>query len=98
MSAGRRDGSDLILELRVQPRATSNQFSGLFGERLRVRLNAPPVDGRANAALVAFLSEAFSVPKSRIDIERGHGERNKRVRIRGGANIPPALAALIGVE
>ncbi|MCE3285456.1 MAG: hypothetical protein K0R70_1712, partial [Steroidobacteraceae bacterium] len=51
----RRDGVDVLLEVRVQPRASRNEFAGVVGTRLRVRLNAPPVDGRANAALVDFV-------------------------------------------
>lgn len=95
MSAARLDGEDLILELRVQPRASSNGFAGLFGERLRVRLNTPPVDGRANAALIEYLAEVFAVPRSRVQIERGHTDRNKRVRILQGAEIPAPLADLL---
>ena len=59
MTAGRRDGRDLVLEVRVQPRASRSEFAGLHGDRVRVRLQAPPVDGRANAALVEFLAAAF---------------------------------------
>lgn len=96
--AVRRDGADLLLELRVQPRAATRGFAGLFGDRLRVRLQAPPVDGRANEALVEFLAQAFDVPKSSVVIERGLTGRDKRVRIRGPGNpLPTPLASLLGV-
>ena len=71
MTAGRRDGRDLVLEVRVQPRASRSEFAGLHGDRVRVRLQAPPVDGRANAALVEFLAATFDVPRARVTIEHG---------------------------
>lgn len=95
--AVRRDGADLILELRIQPRAATSGFAGRFGERLRVRLQAPPVDGRANEALIEFLAEVLGVPKSSVVIERGLTGRDKRVRIRGPASpLPGVLASLLG--
>ena len=96
MGAGRRDGSDLLLELRVQPRASRSEFAGTFGDRLRVRLQAPPVDGRANAALVDFLADAFGVPRARVTIERGLSGRDKQVRIRGAAPLAQQMAELVG--
>jgi len=68
----------------------------MIGERLRIRLQAPPVDGRANAALVEFLSEAFSVPRASVSIERGLTGRDKLVRIRDAAHAAPHIAALLG--
>jgi hypothetical protein len=91
MPAARRDGDDLVLELRIQPRASATGFAGRFGDRLRVRLNAPPVDGRANAALVEFLGEACGVAKSQVVIEQGFTGRDKRVRVRGATRIPSAV-------
>lgn len=96
MSACRRDGDDLVLELRVQPRASRSAVEGLHGGRLRVRLQAPPVDGRANAALIALLARTFDIPRSRVRIEQGAGGRDKRVRILGAVAPPPALAAMLG--
>lgn len=98
MPAGRRDGSDLVIELRVQPRASRSRIEGLHGERLRVRLKAPPVDGRANEALVELLAETFSVPRARVRIEHGVASRDKRVRIVGTGTAPSALAALLGCD
>jgi uncharacterized protein (TIGR00251 family) len=97
LPAVRRDGEDLVLELRVQPRAATSGFAGQFGDRLRIRLQAPPVDGRANEALVEFLARALGVPKSAVVIERGLTGRDKRVRIRGpGRPLPGPLASLLG--
>jgi uncharacterized protein (TIGR00251 family) len=96
VSAARRDGDDLVIELHVQPRASRSAVDGLHADRLRVRLRAPPVDGRANEALVELLAEAFSVPRSRVRIEHGATGRHKRVRILGAGSAPPELVALLG--
>jgi len=98
MAAGRRDGADLVIELRVQPRASRSEVAGTFGDRLRIRLQAPPVDGRANAALVEFLAEAFDVPRARVVIEHGLSGRDKRVRIRGPGPLEPQMKAFLGCE
>jgi uncharacterized protein (TIGR00251 family) len=90
-AAIRRDGADVLLEVRVQPRASRNEFAGLMGERLRVRLNAPPVDGRANTALVDFVADACGLPRARVTLDRGTTGRDKRLRLHGLATIPPAL-------
>lgn len=96
MPACRHDGEDLILEVRVQPRASCSEFAGLHGERLRIRLQAPPVDGKANAALVEFVAEAFGIPRARVTIEHGLAGRDKRLRLRGVARLPAALQSLLG--
>ena len=96
MPAVRREGADLVLELRVQPRAAQSAIAGLHGGRLRIRLAAPPVDGRANAALVELLAETFGVPRAQVSIEHGLAGRDKRVRVRDAAHVPPAIEALLG--
>jgi uncharacterized protein (TIGR00251 family) len=98
MTAARHDGRDLVLEVRVQPRASRSEFAGLHGDRVRVRLQAPPVDGRANAALVEFLAAAFGVPRARVSIEHGLAGRDKRVRIRDAGAIALQIKALIGCD
>jgi uncharacterized protein len=98
MGAARRDGDDLVLEVRVQPRAARSEFAGPFGERLRIRLHAPPVDGRANAALIAFLADAFGVPRARVAIEHGLAGRDKRVRIQDPGPVPLPLRPIVGCD
>ncbi len=56
MSYYRWDGEDLILDCHLQPKASSDEFAGLHGDRLKIRLTAPPVEGKANAHLMAFLA------------------------------------------
>jgi len=87
----RHDGADLLLDVRVQPRASRTEFAGLMGDRLRIRLNAPPVDGRANAALVAFVATQCGLARTRVTLERGQAGRDKQLRLHGLAAIPAAL-------
>jgi hypothetical protein len=91
MSFYRWDGEDLILECHLQPKASRDEFAGLHGERLKIRLTAPPVDGKANAQLLAFLAAAFAVSKSQVSLESGQQSRQKRVRIRQPRQLPEAL-------
>jgi uncharacterized protein (TIGR00251 family) len=87
----RWDGADLLLDLRVQPRAGSDAFGDPVGERLKLRLSAPPIDGKANAQLTRFLAKAFDVPKARVQLESGAASRNKRVRIQAPKQLPLGL-------
>ncbi|MBI3773009.1 MAG: YggU family protein [Gammaproteobacteria bacterium] len=93
MSAWRWQGPDLILELRVQPRASRDEISGLHGERLKVRITAPPVDGAANSHLLAFLAKVFGVAKSQVTLLAGESGREKRVRIEQPRQLPPGIPA-----
>lgn len=77
-------GADgIILRVKVVPRAPRTQVAGEMGDRLRIRLAAPPVEGRANEALVEFLAERLDVPRRDVEILSGDTGRLKRVRIRG---------------
>ena len=71
----------MVLDLHVQPGAARNEFAGRHGERLKVRLAARAVDGKANAALVEFLSEYYGVAKRDVRIVAGLKSRDKRVVI-----------------
>lgn len=78
-----RTGTGIRISVRVQPRASVTQVTGLHGDALRVRLTAPPVDGAANAALVEFLSETFGIPRASITIVAGATSRTKVVELTG---------------
>ncbi|MCK9987010.1 MAG: uncharacterized protein AzoDbin1_03482 [Azoarcus sp.] len=78
------DGS-VVLTLHIQPGAKKTEFVGLHGEALKIRLAAPPVDGKANAALCAFLADFCGVPKSAVSLVSGETSRAKRVRIDGAS-------------
>jgi len=86
----RRDG-DLTLALHIQPRAARNEVAGLHGDRIKIRLTAPPADGKANAALIDFLAAEFNVPKKSVDITAGHSDRRKTVVIRSPKRLPEWL-------
>ena len=88
-----RDGADVVLRVLVQPRASREAFAGVVGDRLKVSLTAPPVEGAANAALCAFLAKQFGVPKRRIQLESGETGRRKRVRVCAPQKWPPTLDA-----
>lgn len=88
MSYFRWDGDDLILDCHLQPKASSDEFAGLHGDRLKIRLTAPPVEGKANAHLLAFLGKAFGVAKSQVSLISGELNRQKRVRIQRPQKLP----------
>ena len=69
----------------MQPGAKRSEFAGRHGERVKVRLAAPAVEGKANAALIEFLAEYFDVPRRNVSIVSGVRSRAKRVAIEGVA-------------
>lgn len=75
----------LLLRLRVVPRAGRDAVQGPHGERLKIRLQAPPVEGKANRALLKFLSKQLGIPASRLVLVTGETSREKTVRVSGAA-------------
>jgi len=71
------------VKVRVQPRASRNQIVGFMGDTLRVRVTAPPEDGKANQAVIVLLAGSLDVAKSRVQIIRGHGSRDKLISVDG---------------
>ena len=69
--------------VRVQPRASKDVIAGVLDGALKIRLCAPPVENRANEALVVFLSDLLATPKTAVRIQSGEHGRNKRVEVRG---------------
>ncbi|MBV1774126.1 YggU family protein [Burkholderiaceae bacterium DAT-1] len=90
----RRDGDDWVLSLYLQPGAKKSGSAGLHDGCLKLRLAAPPVEGKANAALIAFLADWFGIPKNRVSIQSGELSRRKVVRIAGSARSPEGLLAV----
>ncbi|MBK8498755.1 MAG: YggU family protein [Flavobacteriales bacterium] len=78
----------LILTVHVQPGARRTEVVGTHGDALKIRLAAPAVEGKANAALIAFLAAAFGVPKRGIEILAGDSSRSKRVRVQSPRRRP----------
>jgi len=88
-------GQALLLDLRVQPRASRDRIVGAHGERIKITITAPPVDGKANTHLCRFLAKSFGVPRSRVTLLTGQSGRDKRISIDQPEKIPTALQGLI---
>ena len=82
LDARPREGG-VRVRVHVQPRAARTEIAGVHGDALKVRLNAPPVDGAANDALVRFLAERFGVPQRAVRVVSGHASRTKIVELDG---------------
>ena len=74
-------GDHIVLNIRVVPRASKDEIVGLYGDALKVRIQAPPVEGKANAYLVKFISKHWKIPRRNIKILSGETGRNKRLKI-----------------
>jgi uncharacterized protein (TIGR00251 family) len=92
---GAMTAESALLRIRVQPRAKRDEVVGERDGAIVIRLKAPPVDGKANAALTAFIAEAAGVPRSRVKIVRGASSREKVVHVNGVAE--QALRRALGV-
>jgi uncharacterized protein len=72
-----------VLKVSVLPKSSREELAGIHDRALRLRLTAPPIEGAANAACIAFLSRLLRIPKSRLLIIRGRHSRQKWIRIQG---------------
>lgn len=84
----REEAQAVVLTVHVQPGAKRTGVAGAHGDALKIRLAAPPADGKANAELIRFLAEAFDVPLRGVAILRGETSRDKAVRIVAPAKRP----------
>ena len=75
--------SGATFQVKVHPRAKKNAITGEIGDALKLALTAPPVEGRANEACIAFLAEVLNVPRSSVTIAAGENNRNKVIRVSG---------------
>lgn len=89
----RRNGAILSLTLHVQPGAKHSEIAGLHGEALKIRLAAPPVEGRANEALLKFIADLFGVPLRNTELKQGRQSRHKVVAVTGSNIEPETLLA-----
>lgn len=69
--------------VKVQPRARKNAITGVVGEALKLALTAPPVEGKANQAVIEFFADFFEIPRTSVSIASGETSRNKVIRIAG---------------
>jgi uncharacterized protein len=81
-------GNNLLLNIHVQTRAKENAISGLHGERLKLRINAPPVDNKANQHIINYLANEFSVKQSGIELISGLKHRDKQILIKQPGQLP----------
>lgn len=88
------DAGAVTFDVKVQPRASRERVVGMEGERLKIALTAPPVDGAANEALVRFLAAALGVARRDVEIVRGQTGRLKTVRV-GGVTRDAVLRVLV---
>lgn len=86
----RREGV-ITLTLHVQPGAKRSEIAGLHGGALKIRLAAPPIEGRANDALLKFIADIFSVPLRNVELHHGSQSRHKVVAITGSLVEPESL-------
>lgn len=88
----------VTLAIHAQPGAKKTAVTGVYGEgpgaQLKIAVHAPPLEGRANQALIAFLAESFSVPRAKIDLISGELSRSKVLLLKG-AKLAQVNAALV---
>ena len=80
-------GDGVLLQVSVMPNAKRTEVDGLHDGALRVRLAAPPIDGRANEALMAWLAKSMGVPKRDVELLRGESSRRKQVAIAASYDV-----------
>ena len=85
-------GDDVVINVHVQPRSGTTALTGRHGDALKLRVQAPPVDGRATEAARRLVADLFGVPATRVVLEAGERSRMKRFRVEG-CRIEAARAA-----
>lgn len=95
MHALEKTPTGIRLRLFLQPKASKDQIVGLHNDELKISITAPPIDGKANAHLLKFLSKAFKVAKSEIQLEKGELSRHKQVFIPSPKTLPDAILELL---
>lgn len=84
-------GDTLTLTIHAQPGAKKSEVAGLHGDALKIRIAAPPVEGKANEALIAFIAQLFDVPRKQVRLITGDTSRHKRVEVTGSAVGPDSI-------
>ena len=84
----RWEGDDLLLSLKVLPKAGRDAFIAPIGDRYKIAISAPPTQGKANARLVSFLAKSFGVGRRNVVLVNGESSRNKGVRITAPQKMP----------
>jgi len=71
----------IILKIYLQPKASKNEIVGPYRDGMKVKVTAPPVEGKANEALIHFLAKALKIPPAHIEILKGHHSREKTLKV-----------------
>jgi uncharacterized protein (TIGR00251 family) len=95
MAAYEFDGGDLLFCCYLQPKASRSEIVGLHDGAIKIRIAAPPVDGKANTALIKFLARYFATAAQAVDIVSGQHSRRKRIRVRGPLSLPKEFESLL---
>jgi len=91
----RTESDGVMLSVKLQPRASTNEIGEPLGDELRIKVTAPPVDSAANEALIRLLSETLDCPRNRIELVRGNTSRHKILKLHG-LSLETAMAKLSG--
>lgn len=86
------DGDDLVLAVRVQPRAAGDGFADVIGNEIKLRITTPPVGGKANRHVIALLAKTFKVARANVSIVKGKTARSKCVRIHRPTVLPGIIS------
>jgi uncharacterized protein (TIGR00251 family) len=81
--AARADGDGIVIDVLVQPRASRAKLGPVHGDRVKIAVTSPPVDGEANAAVIEVIAKALGVARSAVTIAAGAQSRRKTVRVKG---------------
>ncbi len=87
----RSEAGGITLTLHIQPGAKRSEVAGLHGDALKIRLAAPPIEGRANEVLLRFVADSFDVPLRQVELLRGAQSRHKMVKVTGSQVDPESL-------
>ncbi|OGV95943.1 MAG: YggU family protein [Nitrospinae bacterium RIFCSPLOWO2_02_FULL_39_110] len=79
----KEDKGNIFVNVKVQPRASKNEVCGIYGDRIKIKLTAPPVEGEANEKLREFLAEKLEINRGCIEIITGHRGKNKLIKVVG---------------
>ena len=79
----RQDGADCVIECHIQPGASRSTIAGVYDGRIKLAVQAPPVDGKANQAVCDFFRKLLKLPSSRVQLVSGETSRRKKIRLLG---------------
>jgi len=80
---------ETLIKVYLQPKSSKNEIMGPYRDGIKVKVTAPPIEGKANEALIRFLAKEFGIPPSCIEMIRGHHSREKTLKISGEARQEP---------